>query len=205
MKKINKKETSLSALITPGFIESKIHIVRGKKVMLDSDLAELYQVSTKRLNEQVKRNSERFPKGFMFQLTKEEASRCQIGILVDSKSRSQIATLDDKQLPRFQIGTLKKGKNIKYLPYVFTELGVAMLSSVLKSDRAVQMNIYIMRAFVKLREIMATNKEITQKIEELEMGQQENREDIEAVAATLKQLMDDGANQKDAIGFVSEE
>ncbi len=187
MKKINKKETSLILPVTPEFIDRRIRIIRDQKVILDKDLAELYQVLVKNLNKAVKRNIERFPEDFMFQLTKEEASRFQIGTLVENEA------------PRSQIATLKKGQNIKYLPYVFTELGVAMLSSVLNSDRAVQMNIYIMRAFVKLREIMAGNAEINDKIKELEKGHIENMEHIIAVASTLKRMM---SQKRSAIGFV---
>src|SRR3989338_7492547 len=113
----------MSNLIAPEKIENKIFLIRGKKVMLSKDLAEIYGVSTKRLNEQVKRNKDRFPEDFMFILTKEEA-----------------------ELSRSQIATLKQGQNIKYLPYAFTEQGVAMLSSVLNSKRAIQVNIQIMRA-----------------------------------------------------------
>lgn len=128
---------------------------------------------------------ERFPKDFMFQLTKEEALRFQIGTLENDSLRSQIVTL-------------KRGKHIKYSPYAFTELGVAMLSSVLNSDRAVQMNIYIMRAFVKLREIMASDAEIDEKIKELEKGHIENKEHIIAVASALKKMM---SRKIPAIGF----
>ncbi len=174
MKKINKKEANILP-VTPGLVEKKIHVIRGQKVMMDKDLAELYGVTTKQLNQQVKRNFERFPEDFMFQLTKEEENLIfQIGI---SNLKSQIVT------------SSWGGK--RKLPYAFTELGVAMLSSVLNSHRAVQINIYIMRAFVKLREIMATNKEVAQKITKLEEGHKENREDIDLVAATLKLLMDD--------------
>lgn len=143
--------------------------------MLDKDLAELYEIETGNLNKAVKRNKDRFPKDFMFQLTVEEVGA----------NRFQIGTGS-----RFQNGSLKQGKNIKYLPYAFTELGVAMLSSVLNSDRAVQVNIYIMRAFVKLREIMAINEEVARKIKKLEGESKENREDIEMVASTLKLFMD---------------
>jgi len=121
-------------------IESLIRIIRGQQVMLDSDLAMLYGVETKRLNEQVKRNLNRFPEDFMFQLTQDEAVR----------SRSQIVTLNNVRLPsRSQIATLntQRGQNIKYLPYAFTRNGIAMLSSVLRSDTAVEVNIRIMRAF----------------------------------------------------------
>src|SRR3972149_8832881 len=127
-------------------IESKIFIIRGKKVMLDKDLAVLYGVETKMLNRAVKRNIERFPKDFMFQLTKEEYV----------------------ELLRYQFGTLKRGEHSKYLPYVFAENGVAMLSSVLNSKRAIQVNIQIMRTFTKIREMLATHKELRQKIGEIE-------------------------------------
>lgn len=166
MKKINKKENILP--VTPGIVEQKIHVFKGQKVLLDSDLAELYQIETKQLNRAVQRNIDRFPDDFMFQLIKEETESL-----------------------KYQIGTSKKGRGGRRKPvYVFTELGVAMLSSVLNSDRAVQINIYIMRAFVKLREIMATNKEVAEKITKLEEGHKENREDIDMVAAALKLLMD---------------
>ncbi len=116
-------------------LKSRIYTLRGVKVMLDSDLAELYQVETRRLNEQVKRNFDRFPEDFMFQITKTES---------EEVSRSQNAIL-------------KQGKNIKYLPYVFTEQGVAMLSGVLKSKVAVEINIRIMRAFVEIRRLAASS------------------------------------------------
>src|SRR5262250_1213999 len=133
-----------SALPVPvELVARRIYLIRGQRVMIDSDLAELYRVPTKRLNEAVKRNAGRFTGDFMFQLSSEEA-----GTL-----RSQIATLE-----------IGRGRYPKYPPYAFTELGVAMLSSVLRSERAVQMNITIMRAFVKLREILATNKALAQRI-----------------------------------------
>lgn len=158
-------------------IQRRIHIINGVKVILDSDLAELYQVLTKNLNKAVSRNIERFPKDFVFQLTREETK-----------------TL------KFQIGTTKTEKRggSRTSPYAFTELGVAMLSSVLRSDRAVQMNIYIMRAFLKLREIMASDKEIKKKVEELEKGHIENKEHIIAVASALKRMM---SQKKSAIGY----
>jgi hypothetical protein len=114
-------------------IERRIYLIRGQKVMLDRELAELYGVPTRRLNEQVKRNRKRFPEDFMFQLAFEEA-KTLLGL-------------------RSQNATLKRGQHLKYAPYAFTEQGVAMLSSVLNSDRAIQVNIVIMRAFVKLRQL----------------------------------------------------
>ena len=128
-------------------VNKKIYFIRGHRVMLDSDLAELYEVTSKRLNEYVKRNLNRFPDDFMFQLTEEEYE-----IL-----RSQFAML-----------RLKHGKHRKFLPHVFTEQGIAMLSSVLRSDRAVEVNIRIMRAFVLIRELRASNKEIEKRLTELE-------------------------------------
>ena len=129
-------------------IERRIFEIRGHQVMLDRDLAELYEVETKVLNQAVKRNRERFPEDFMFELTKEEGQE----IL---RSRSQSVTL-------------KRGQNIKYAPYAFTEQGVSMLSSVLNSPRAVQVNIAIMRAFVQLRRLISTSKELARKLDELE-------------------------------------
>jgi len=172
-------ETSLNIPVTPEFVERRIHLIRGQKVMLDSDLAELYQVETKNLNKAVKRNIARFPGDFMFRLTKKEIQNL-----------------------RFQIGTSSWGGG-RYLPYVFTELGVAMLSSVLKGDRAVQMNIFIMRAFVKLRELLATHADLARKMEELEKEQKKQGDHLLAVSSVLKRLMDEGAKQKDAIGFLA--
>ena len=153
-----------------GLIERRIYLIRGHKVMLDADLAELYQVTTGNLNLAVRRNSDRFPEDFMFQLTAAEAE----------SSRLQIAT-----------SNVGRGGR-RYLPYAFTELGVAMLSSVLNSERAVQMNILIMRAFVKLRELLATHKDLARKIEKLEATQKDHAvmlalvvKDIETLATSV--------------------
>ena len=133
-------------------IENKIFIVRGQHVMIDRDLAELYGVETKVLNQAVKRNIERFPERFMFQIRKEELD------LIDKCSRSQIVTLNDKR---------SRGSNIKYLPYVFTEQGVAMLASVLKSDTAVLTSITIIDAFVALRRFLQSNLQVFAEIDSL--------------------------------------
>ncbi len=136
------KKLSLAAEV----IERRIHLIREQKVMLDSDLAELYGVATKVFNQSVRRNLQRFPPDFMFQLTDEEAESL-----------------------RSQLVTSKKGRGgRRYAPYVFTEQGVAMLSSVLNSERAIEVNIAIMRAFVKLREMMGTHKELARKLLEME-------------------------------------
>lgn len=135
-------------------IQNKIYEVRGCRVMIDRDLAELYQVETKVLKQAVKRNVERFPSDFMFELSKEE----------DNCLRSQFVTLNED--------TLKKGRgqHSKYLPYVFTEQGVAMLSSVLRSDTAIKVNISIMRAFVEMRRMIVGYKELMERIEQLEIN-----------------------------------
>jgi len=125
-------------------IETKILLIRDKKVMLDRDLAELYKVETAQLKRQVRRNIERFPNDFMFKLTRQEY----------------------RDILRCQFGTLEMGKYSKYLPYAFTEHGILMLSSVLNSKRAIQVNIHIMRAFIKLREYITTHKDLQKKIEE---------------------------------------
>ena len=137
-------------------IESLIKVIRGQQVMLDRDLAALYGVEVKRLNEQVKRNIKRFPKDFMFQLTKEECLR------------SQIATLNEG-----------RGQHLKYMPYVFTENGVAMLSSVLRSDTAIEVNIRIMRAFTSMRHFLQNNAEVFQRLSTLEYHQLEMQQHLQ--------------------------
>ncbi len=137
---------SKPGIVLSEVIQGKIILIRGQKVMLDADLAELYEVSTKRLNEQVRRNPGRFPSDFMFQLTKEEY-----------------------EILRSQLAAPSWGGR-RYLPYAFTEQGVAMLSSVLTSERAILVNVEIMRTFVRLREILATHKELARKLEELEIA-----------------------------------
>ncbi|MBI4982790.1 MAG: ORF6N domain-containing protein [Candidatus Omnitrophica bacterium] len=168
-------------------IATRILELRGKRVMLDRDLAKLYSVEAKRLNEQVKRNIKRFPSDFMFQLSWEEVESL----------RSQIATLNEL---RYTFS--KRGKHIKYLPYAFTEQGVAMLSSVLNSERAIQVNILIMRAFTKLREILLTHKELAAKIEMLENKYTEHDQTIKEIFRAIKQLLDPPAvKEKRIIGF----
>ena len=142
-------------LVASDNIESLIKVVRGKQVMLDRDLAMLYGVETKRLNEQVKRNIKRFPEDFMFQLTKEECLR------------SQIATLNEG-----------RGQHLKYMPYAFTENGIAMLSSVLRSDTAIEVNIRIMRAFTSMRRFLLNNAEVFQRLSTMEYHQLEMQQHL---------------------------
>jgi hypothetical protein len=166
-------------------VERRIYLIRGQKVMLDSDLAELYQVTTGNLNLAVRRNSKRFPEDFMFQLTKEEADTLLL-----------------------QIARAKTGRGGRQTsPYAFTELGVAMLSSVLNSERAVQMNIIIMRAFVRMRELLASHKDLAHKIEEVEDAQKRTTLTQQQHASILVQVVQDIQRLKNppqtrAIGFV---
>ena len=157
-----------TSLIPAERIERRILLIRGLKVMLDFHLAELYEVPTKALNQAVGRNIERFPEDFMFQLTWEET---------DLVSRSQIVTLKPETTsnsegkagnPRSQIVTLESGQNLKYRPYAFTEQGVAMLSSVLRSPRAVAVNIAVIRTFVKLRQLLLENADLSRRLDALE-------------------------------------
>jgi len=161
-------------------ISSKIYLIRGKRVMLDSDLSELYGVLTKNLNKAVQRNPGRFPEDFMFQLKPDEI----------------------KSL-RFQNGTSKKGRGgRRYLPYVFTQEGVAMLSGVLNSPRAIRANILIMRAFIKLRELVATNELIRHKIEELERKYDKHDKDLKDIFETIRELLEPPKpRKKKPIGF----
>jgi phage regulator Rha-like protein len=163
-------------------VEDSILLIRSQKVILDRTLAGLYGVSTKMLNQAVKRNPERFPPDFMFQLTMEEARE-----LEPMRSRSQIVILKPS-----------RGKNTKYRPYAFTEHGILMLSSVLNSDRAIQANIQIMRAFVRLREILASNAELNERLDALERtynGQ------FKVVFEALRQLMKPALPKRKQIGF----
>lgn len=149
-------------LIPQEVIESKIYLIRGRKIMLDRDLAKLYGVMTFNLNKAVNRNLDRFPEDFMFQLSKREAKN-----LI------------------FQFGISSWG-GVRKLPYVFTEQGVAMLSSVLRSKRAIQVNIAIMRTFVKLKVILSTHKELSRKLNELERKIEKHDVDIQSVFEAIR-------------------
>jgi len=168
-------------------IATKIIELRGKKAMLDRDLAKLYGVSVKVLNQAVKRNLRRFPDDFMFRLSWEEVESL----------RSQFVTLNNTKADASQ-----RGRHIKYLPYAFTEHGVAMLSSVLNSERAIQVNILIMRAFTRLREMLITHKELAVKIEALENRYAEHDQTIKQIFRVIKQLLEPPPpKKKGPIGF----
>ncbi|MGI8495531.1 MAG: ORF6N domain-containing protein [Pyrinomonadaceae bacterium] len=175
------KKADETALVTIDIIERKIYVVRGQKIMIDSDLATLYGVETRRLNEQVKRNIARFPEDFMFQLTKDEFENLM----------SQFATSSSGNY-----GGRRK------LPYVFTEQGVAMLSSVLSSERAVQVNIGIMRAFVSMRKILLTNEEVSKKLAEIENRLGGHDENFKKVFTAIRLLMKPPDKSDMKIGFI---
>ncbi|MDP2863897.1 MAG: ORF6N domain-containing protein, partial [Desulfobacterales bacterium] len=158
----------MESLVPIEIIEKRIFFIRGHKVMLDNDLAELYDVETFNLNKAVKRNIDRFPSDFMFQITR-----------------------DKMESLKFQFGISKTGGRggRRYLPYAFTEQGVAMLSGILNSQRAVHVNIAIMRTFVKLRELLVNNKDLAHKLEELERKIERHDEEIRSIFQAIRQLM----------------
>jgi hypothetical protein len=162
-------------------IESRIYLIRGQKVLLDADLASLYQVETKVLNQAVRRNRERFPADFMFQLTRME----------DEALRSQIVTSNES--------TGRGGR--RYPPYAFTEQGIAMLSSVLSSKRAIEVSIAIMRTFVRLRQLLATHEELARRLEQLEWRQNEQGQQIQAVFETIQHLIEAPAEEPEKRRF----
>ncbi|MBL8229948.1 MAG: ORF6N domain-containing protein, partial [Bryobacterales bacterium] len=182
-----KRERPVETLTPARPVENLIHLIRGQKVMLDSDLAALYGVQTFRLNEAVKRNLSRFPEDFMFRLSAEE-------------SRSLTS----------QIAMSKKGRGgRRSSPYAFTEPGVAMLSSILNSERAIQMNILIVRAFIRMRELIASNKDIAARVEKLESRQDRTAsvieilvEDIDRIAGEVKRMKALPEPKKRRIGFI---
>ena len=171
---------SRSEKVSLSTIAQCIHYVRGQKIMFDTDLARLYCVETKALNRAVQRNLDRFPADFMFQLTSEEQEilRCQIGTLRSSH-----------------------GKHRKYLPYAFTEQGVAMLSSVLRSKRAVLVNVEIVRAFVRLREMLSSNGDLARKLAALE-GKYDRQ--FRVVFDAIRQLMSPTTTAARPIGFTAD-
>jgi hypothetical protein len=165
----------MANMVSVEIIASKIFEIKGKKVMLDSDLAKLYGVQAKQLTRQVRRNIKRFPDDFMIQLTRKEY----------------------REFLRCQFGALEMGKYSKYLPFAFTEQGIAMLSSVLNSDRAIRVNIQIMRAFVQLRKMLLTNADLRKKIEEMEKKYDQQ---FAIVFEAIKRLLEP-PKQTRAIGF----
>ena len=167
-------------------IQNRIYEIRGERVMFDRDLAALYEIETKSLNLAVKRNIKRFPKDFMFQLTKEEWEEL----------RFQIETLEKQQHPlRLQIETSKRG-GTRYLPYVFTEQGVAMLSGVLNSDKAINMNIAIMRAFVEIRKIFLKQNDLKEQLKEIKERIGEHDVQLSQIYDAMENMLDEKASQR---------
>jgi len=165
-------------IVTVEGIEQKIFFIRGQKVMLDIHLAELYGVETRRLKEQVKRNIKRFPPDFMFQLSRDEWQN-----LIS------------------QFATSSSWGGYRKLPHAFTEQGIAMLSGVLHSDRAIEVNIAIMRAFVKLRQVLALHKELADRLAELERRMNKKDQEVIALFEAIRRLMTPPEKKKGAIGF----
>ena len=179
-------------------IQNRIYEIRGERVMLDKDLAALYETETKRLTEAVKRNIKRFPPDFMFQINKDEFE----GI------RSQIVTLENNTSLRSQFASLKtgRGKHSKYTPYVFTEQGVAMLSGILHSDKAINMNIAIMRAFVEVRKIFLQKIDIREQFKEIKERLGEHDVQLNQIYDAMENLLDEKAaerkwEERERIGF----
>jgi hypothetical protein len=176
--------SSRSAALAPvEHIGRSILLPRGQRIILDRDLAAIYGVTTKRLNEQVKRNADRFPEDFVFQLTPEEAKR----------SRSQFATLKTG-----------RGQNIKYRPYAFTEHGAIQAANVLNSPRAIAMGVYVVRAFVRLRDLLASNTALARKLDELERKYQHHDDAIKAILSAIRELMNPPEPKRRPIGFTAD-
>ncbi len=173
-----KAKKEIATLIPDEAVTSKIYLIRGQKVMLDKDLAEMYQVETRILNQAVKRNPDRFPEDFMFQLNETEFENL----------KSQIV--------------ISRWGGIRKSPFAFTEQGVAMLSSVLNSAVAIKVNIQIIRIFTRMREMLMTNKDILLKLEKMEKDVTENKEDIAVIFKALKQLLNPPQPKRRKIGFI---
>lgn len=164
------------------FIAGKIYVIRNQKVMIDGDLAELYGVETKTLKRAVRRNIERFPEDFMFEMRSEEYNSL-----------------------RYQFGTLKRGKHTKYLPMVFTEQGVAMLSGIIRSPQAIQVNIQIMRVFVKMRKLILNYHELIEKVEAIEANAADQNQHIIRIYEIIKELIEPSYKNRNPLGYTLKE
>jgi hypothetical protein len=185
-----KTSTVVTTILHDENIISKIYFLRGQKVMLDKDLAEIYGIETKRMKEAVRRNAERFPPDFMFEITREEYSSL----------RTQFATLENTG----------QGKHSKYLPFAFTEQGVAMLSGIINSPKAIAMNIAIMRAFVQIRKVILENSKIAEQLNKLETRLGEHDAQLNGIYEAIENLLDDKVDKQTAtkrkrIGFRPDE
>jgi len=235
------------AIVPAAQVVRLIFLIRGQRIITDADLAFLYGVTTKALNQQVRRNAERFPPDFMFQLTWDEAaalrsqiatlkndfdSRSQIVTLnigkdaqvpantdvTSTSSRSQIVTLNEPQprettgeegdhidVPRMQIASLNRGRNVKYRPFAFTEHGAIMAATVLNSPNAVKASLFVVRAFVQLRELLSTHRNLAEKLNELERKLQDHDGQILGIIEAIRELMNEPEEPaKPPIGFATE-
>ena len=179
-------------------IQTRIYEIRGERVMLDFDLAALYEVEIRALNQSVKRNIKRFPKDFMFQLSKEEFEDLRL----------QIETIESDNSLTSQIVILKtrRGQHRKFMPYAFTEQGVAMLSGILNSDKAISMNIAIMRAFVEIRRIILKENNLADQLKQIRNHLGEHDSQLNQIYDAMENLLDEKAslrkwNERDRIGF----
>jgi hypothetical protein len=198
--------------VAPGEIARAILVLRGHRVLLDAELAALYGVTTKRLNEQVKRNAARFPADFIFRLTGTETvalNRSQ-NATGSQKHREYSAYVEETSSLRSQIATLKtrRGQHRKYLPYAFTEHGAIMAATILSSPRAVEMSVYVVRAFVQLREMLASNRELARRFAQLETRLDKkltiHDEAIAAILAAIRQHMHPPVPKRRPIGFTAD-
>jgi hypothetical protein len=178
-------------------VAQAIRVLRGERVLLDSDLALLYGVETRVLNQAVKRNADRFPSDFMFQLNDEETEQVSRSVIPSHERSSGKTVSDSSQI----VMSSRKHRGKRYRHYAFTEQGIAMLSSVLNSERAVKVNIAIMRAFVKLRQMLDTNRELAQKFSELERRVGKHDEEIVGILEAIRQLMAPPEKPRREIGF----
>ena len=168
-------------IIPSEHVQSRILVLRGQRVLLDADLATLYGVTTKRLNEQLKRNARKFPEDFVFQLSAEEAAQLP-------RLKPQNATSKPGDPSRSQNATLKRGQNIKYRPYAFTEHGAIQAANILNSEAATDMSVHVVRAFVRLRQLVVNHKAIAAKLAELDARVGSHDEQLAAVIAAIRQL-----------------
>jgi hypothetical protein len=178
-------------------IVQSILVLRGQKVMLDYDLATLYGVEARVLNQAVKRNASRFPVDFMFQISAEEMEKVSQVVIPPAQERTEKKVTNSSQF----VTSSRKYRGKRYRPYAFTEQGVAMLSSILNSERAVKVNIAIMRAFVRLRDVLETNRELAQKFHALEQRVGKHDEKIDATLEAIRQLMAPPTKPRREIGF----
>jgi hypothetical protein len=210
-KKSVRKKTV--AIVPLEFVRHTIHLLRGQRVIVDSDLARIYGVTTKRLNQQVHRNLERFPQDFMFQLTLKEVDALRLQIATSNISQTHspdheevtISLSIGSKILKSQIATSKGRGGRRYLPFAFTEHGAIMAATVLNSKEAVKASLFVVRAFVQMREWFSTHRELAEKLGELERKLENHDEQIQMIIEAIRQLMEEPDEaKKPPIGFHSE-